>query len=232
VTSNTNAPAVQGGSLDDLAAQIKQEHQAVGHAATGMLTHALAAGDALNKAKAHLSHGEWGSWLLRHCDLGERTARVYMTLAKNRVSIEADWQHAAVLSLRGALTLIQADIGDTSPAKKSKPKSETKLSSLAWANASVDERRHFLDDIGLQSLLEALPSHFRIEIERRAARKNSGSLCEPALQIRKILLKALSSGSRDEAATALGRIKQILSSHHLDLHDLEIAISTAARAAA
>jgi hypothetical protein len=39
------------------------------------------AGRKLIEAKAQLKHGDWGSWLKRHFELSDRTARLYMSYA-------------------------------------------------------------------------------------------------------------------------------------------------------
>jgi hypothetical protein len=41
------------------------------------------------EAKELLDHGQWMPWLKEHCDLPQRTANLYMRLAKNREVIEA-----------------------------------------------------------------------------------------------------------------------------------------------
>jgi hypothetical protein len=41
------------------------------------------------------------------------------------------------------------------------------LSSLAWSESTIDQRRKFIDAIGLDSLLEAIPPSWRAEFERR-----------------------------------------------------------------
>jgi hypothetical protein len=44
----------------------------------------IAAGELLIEAKAQLRHGQWLPWLQDNCNLSERTAQLYMRLAKNR----------------------------------------------------------------------------------------------------------------------------------------------------
>jgi 16S rRNA G966 N2-methylase RsmD len=51
-----------------------------------MVEHAIRAGDALVAVKAQLKHGEWLPWLDANFDGSERTARVYMQLAKRQTS--------------------------------------------------------------------------------------------------------------------------------------------------
>ena len=66
-------------------------------------------GDLLIEAKAKLAHGTWRPWLKEHCpSLSERTAQVYVSLAKNRAAIEAKSADAAdlTMTIRDALELI------------------------------------------------------------------------------------------------------------------------------
>jgi hypothetical protein len=98
--------ATSNQELNDLAAQVRAEHQAVGLAGRNMLEHALRAGDALHAAKKQVSEGGWENWVRENCDLKLRCAQVYMQLAAERPQIEAQAQHAAPHSLRAALKLI------------------------------------------------------------------------------------------------------------------------------
>jgi hypothetical protein len=73
------------------------------------LKHAMACGDLLIEAKAKLEFGQWLPWLAEHCaSLSERTAQVYISLAKNRTAIEAKSADAAdlTMTIRDALELI------------------------------------------------------------------------------------------------------------------------------
>jgi hypothetical protein len=93
-------------SLLDLGAQVKAQHEASVAASKRLVEHAMVAGDLLIEAKAQLKHGEWLPWLTEHCSISDRTARLYMRLARNRPEIEAKRQHVADLSLRAALELL------------------------------------------------------------------------------------------------------------------------------
>ena len=100
-------------TIDDLAARIVAEHKAVRATMKSTLEHALACGDLLIEAKAKLAHGTWRPWLAEHCALlSERTAQVYISLAKNRTAIraaiEAKSADAAdlTMTIRDALELI------------------------------------------------------------------------------------------------------------------------------
>jgi hypothetical protein len=49
------------------------------------------------------------------------------------------------------------------------------LNSLWWSDASLEQRRHFIEAIGLNSLLEAMSPNFRAQLERWFAGQQSAS---------------------------------------------------------
>jgi Protein of unknown function (DUF3102) len=90
-------------SLADLAARIKAEHDAVGHALKRGLEHAIAAGRLLIEAKEQLAHGQWLPWLRDHCQVSERMAQRYMLLARHAPELSAKSDTVSDLTIRGAL---------------------------------------------------------------------------------------------------------------------------------
>ena len=77
-----NSAAVdERADLAALAATVRTAHAGVTLAATNLVEHALAAGDALIAAKAALKidvgHGHWLAWLKNECDLSEDRAERY-----------------------------------------------------------------------------------------------------------------------------------------------------------
>ena len=66
-----------------LAAEINQHIAAARRHSAASLASALAAGERLIEAKVALGHGAWLPWLNTNCALSERTAQVYMRLARN-----------------------------------------------------------------------------------------------------------------------------------------------------
>ena len=100
------AQVAQSNSLTDLAARIKAEHEACGTALERGAKHAMAAGDLLIGAKALLKHGQWLPWLAEHCAMSERTAQLYMRLARARPEVEANPQRVADLTVRGAMSAL------------------------------------------------------------------------------------------------------------------------------
>lgn len=107
-------PAQTGdNSLPHLAARIRAAHEAVGLALSESVRHAIAAGELLIEAKAQLQHGQWLPWLRDHCTISERTAQLYMRVAKNRAEIESQMRNdVADLSLNevAALLMLSSDV--------------------------------------------------------------------------------------------------------------------------
>jgi hypothetical protein len=100
-------------SLADLAARIKVEHTAVSDSLKASVRHGIAAGELLIEAKAQLKHGQWLPWLRDHVEISERTAQLYMRLAKNRTEIEAKSATAIAdftLNEAAALLMLSSDV--------------------------------------------------------------------------------------------------------------------------
>ncbi len=92
-----------------LAANIRDAHAGVREAARTAAERAIDAGRMLTEAKALLKHGQWLPWLKDHCQLSERTAQLYMRVAKLGLKSET----VADLGLRAAAKVVLA-IHDTS----------------------------------------------------------------------------------------------------------------------
>jgi hypothetical protein len=91
-------------SLAVLAARIRDEHEATTAAMKRGAEHAINAGRLLNEARSQVSHGQWLPWLREHCRIPERTAQLYMRLARNAPELEK--RNVADLTVRGALELL------------------------------------------------------------------------------------------------------------------------------
>jgi len=66
------------------------DHLGAAEAATRRgLEHAIAAGALLLEAKELVAHGGWLPWLQENCHINERSAQVYMRLARNRHKLDA-----------------------------------------------------------------------------------------------------------------------------------------------
>ena len=154
----------QDTAFSELARQVRDSHCQVGRAAADVLKYALACGDVLIAAKSRVPHGQWLPWLRRDCELSERTANAYMQLAGNRHMLEANPQHAADLSLRGALRLIPKR-GDPAPRPAPNPAAKRQIQNRLdvvdvlgwWSKASITERERVINNIGWTDLVKAIP---------------------------------------------------------------------------
>jgi hypothetical protein len=69
--------------LPVLATEIRKAHADVQDAAKTAAQRAIEAGHALIEAKELIEHGGWLPWLREHCALADRTARLYMQIARS-----------------------------------------------------------------------------------------------------------------------------------------------------
>lgn len=175
ITSQTKQ---QAGDLAKLARTIREAHETIGRSYENMRIHAgvalnsaMTAGDALAAARAKVKHGDWARWLRREANLSERTAQRYLQLAAARAQLEANPSRATD-SIAGALRSLGNTPRPKHTTRAAKPAPAPTLSSLAWAVASLEERRRFLEAVGRKSLLEAFPPTWRTE---------TGEQAEPAL---------------------------------------------------
>ena len=102
-------------SLADYATKIKEHLIIIAKANRDTVPRAMDIGDLLKQAKSQGGYGNWGRWLNDNCHLPERTAQLYMRLAKNRSKIEAVLSATSAtvadLTLRGALQLLKGEGG-------------------------------------------------------------------------------------------------------------------------
>ena len=77
------AIAGDGATLPQLAEQANYHHEQCTAAASNALEHALRAGELLLKAKGLVDHGEWLPWLEKNFQGSQRTAQVYMGVARD-----------------------------------------------------------------------------------------------------------------------------------------------------
>jgi hypothetical protein len=110
----TQTEVAGSNSLPELAARIRAEHEATGAALKSSIGHSIAAGELLIEAKDKVPHGQWLPWLRDNCAISERTAQLYMRLAKNRTEIEASAKSATLADLTlneaAALLMLSSDI--------------------------------------------------------------------------------------------------------------------------
>ena len=110
---NMESDLARSNSLTDLAARIVAEHQAVSTALKDSVRHAIAAGELLIEAKGQLKHGQWLPWLKDHCTISERTAQLYMRVAKNREEVEKQIRNGVAdlnLNEAAAMLMLSSDV--------------------------------------------------------------------------------------------------------------------------
>jgi hypothetical protein len=74
------------------------------------LTKAITLGHLLNSAKEAVGHGKWAAWLKKHCsEISQRTANVYMNLAKHKEKFIDD-SRATANSQRAANFVVSEDL--------------------------------------------------------------------------------------------------------------------------
>jgi hypothetical protein len=168
-------PSVQQ-DLETLAHVIRTADQGAAHAVANMVEHALTAGDALIQAKAKVGHGNWLKYLRDECEIGADSAERYMKLARGREVLEANSARMRNLSITQALKLIDGNKQKSQPRPAApKPtkavKAAERLTSLAWSTASPADRTRFLEGVGLDAFLAAVPPDWdlRARILREAS---------------------------------------------------------------
>jgi hypothetical protein len=150
-------PPVPSNDLAVLAGQINDEHDEVVKAIVHGADHAIRAGKLLLAAKIAARHGDWSEWLATNCRVSERSAQLYMQLAREFP------QGLAGVSLTAAIKMLEPL---KSPEEKllsgPRPKSAKKnhvaeaikaapLSILekAWEAASDAERNIFMTKVSV-----------------------------------------------------------------------------------
>jgi hypothetical protein len=94
-----HAPVEQPDRLSILAIKINAAHGVVKCNIKATIAEMMSAGDALREAKGLAGHGNWLSWLKANCpELSERTAHLYMQLAKWRSVVEDAMAKSAMVA--------------------------------------------------------------------------------------------------------------------------------------
>jgi hypothetical protein len=88
-TVKANLTLVQSNYLGDLAAGIREDHDAVEQSKSSGLKHAIAAGKKLIEAKRQVKeeHGSWIEWVEENCKFELSTAQKYMRVSKIRNAV-------------------------------------------------------------------------------------------------------------------------------------------------
>jgi len=211
--------------LAQLTAVAQREHRAFETTFGSALAHAMNAGDALLALREIVPPGQWLAYLRAHTDISERRSQVYFQVAKNRAELTRRTS-AGPLSIAAALKYLQDKGTRRGAAAKSKPKSESKttkstpsLNALGWwTNAPPEERRHFLDGVGLPGILAALPVEWRSVLEERVTAHLS------ALRLLDLLEDRLERDGTVGATALLEKLRKLLDQSKLiDLKAVPVA---------
>jgi hypothetical protein len=160
--------------LAQLTASAVTWHRAVESALGNVLEHAMHAGDDLLAMRELVPPGQWQAYLRANTDISERSARVYIRVAKARTELSGSTAAGRPLSLRAALKYLQDDPEGSRKRPGTKPKPKLKkpaapLDALGWwSSASLEQRQHFLDGAGLPGILSSLPTEWRPLLEEQA----------------------------------------------------------------
>jgi hypothetical protein len=191
-------------SLADLAARIRDEHEACAFSLKRGFEHAVAAGRLLIEAKAQLKHGRWREWLRDNCPATERTAQAYMQVARafNALGDDAKSATVADLSFREALQNLSV-AGDLAEAAEGRDHAD------AWRRAIKQAQRQ--DERAAYSLetpsgLLPSPNGRKIRVARNAAERRWMLAIGPTIS--RAELKEKAQAARATAAVqALARQK-------------------------
>jgi hypothetical protein len=142
------------------AREINRIHGQIVENAQTNLQLAIECGTILTEDKKSVQHGEWEEWLKTNCpEIEDRTARLYMRLAKNSDKLEKlaaeNGNTVADLSIRGAVMLLQKKKTEEEKAKakaererKAKEKDAAALvAAMAGANLVDIMKAKSIDEI-------------------------------------------------------------------------------------
>ena len=160
--------------LDDLAGEIRREHQLAEQHFKAAVAHAINAGQLLIEAKRQVKHGEWLPWLEANFPGSRRTATTYMKLAENGKRV------SHLPTVREALAVL------TTP----KQSENDQFTLLSEAEVGAVE--------GFRSAKATAAEH-GIELDGDFAREQLGEGIR-----RKVGQAALANGETDEGAALLG----------------------------
>lgn len=157
---NKTAGKTDKRELHKLAQRIKRYHASVVEQLRQSVDFAMMCGDLLLEAKEQVAHGQWGEWVSRHCEISDRTARLYMQLAQHRGVIEAKTATVADLTLQGAAKAIAAPKAKgTLPLPKASQKTAVRPRPVngfthhdlmdVWLKTPDAEQRRFMSAVGL-----------------------------------------------------------------------------------
>jgi hypothetical protein len=146
-----------------------------------------------------------------------------MQLASARHIYAANRSRATELSIAGALRLL----GNKKPeaGKSGTKRSQGVLSSLAWSEASLEERRRFLDAVGLTSWLQAMPPSWRATVARHMKAPDPDEFEKRLATLLRVALAGLAQQKESdkiepETRSALDLLNKLISDHGHDVHEI------------
>jgi len=101
--------------LPILASEIRQAHADGQEAAQTAAERAIVAGHALIEAKQLVGHGGWLGWLREDCALAERTAQLYMRIAKSGLESETVADLGIQAAAKAMVLYLPDPFADTPP---------------------------------------------------------------------------------------------------------------------
>jgi hypothetical protein len=147
---NAIVPAAEA----DLVRRINEAHQQVQIAFVATGVAAINVGLLLLEAKRVVRHGSWAEWIGVHCHFSERTAQVYMQLAKRfpKPQISAETTITELMGMMGGMRLVELKDHGTKKDKKDHVAEAIKKGPLAilqqaWDAAQETEKKIFLSRI-------------------------------------------------------------------------------------
>lgn len=158
-------------ALERLEKIIIASHVNVREAEGSALEPAMRGGDALIQVKNRklIRHNKWEDYCRETCG-SERTAQVYMQLARHRSMLEeAKAQSSALLTIHEALTLIRKAKGTGKPKGSSIGRKDHSASaSRSFDGWTDDEIRNALASLGYTHFRKVIPVRFRQLLEAHA----------------------------------------------------------------
>jgi hypothetical protein len=155
-TALASAPAPPADPVADLIQRINAAHQEVRLALKRTGEAAIEAGKLLLKVKRYVRHGNFGEWIAAHCTFSDRTAQLYMQLARKFPNP----QNFADFSLSDLMQMLEpAKVPEIRAEPKSKKAKTDKIAEAikndalailqkAWDQTSPTERSIFLSQVG------------------------------------------------------------------------------------
>jgi hypothetical protein len=178
-------------SLEQIGRRVRERCQRMNELDADKVRLAMANGEDLANGREQLTqHGNWLIWLREACELKQRQALSYVTLAQHRPAVEAYLQRAANMgvkpSIRGALDFISPQ-----EKKPKKPKKLTEIETPAALGPFLNGR----PDLFWQAL--QLAPELKAEIAQRLSSETASTLVE-------------TSKSTAEAAVQVRAIRELL----------------------